>query len=127
MIVSGTGNLKLFEIPKPNLPANFEIYEPQHQEFVNENMNGITGKIKDSYTIITQEKGDFKLKPQYFSFFDVKSKTYKTISSETIDLEVLQGENQANVTSVSKSKLENKSQKSDKSSGFEFSFMHFIA
>ena len=126
LIVSGTGNLKLFEIPKPNLPANFEIYEPQHQEFVNENMNGISGKIKDSYTIIPQEKGDFKLKPQYFSFFDVKSKTYKTISSEAIDLEVLQGENQANVTSVSKSKLENKSQKSEKSSGFEFSFMHFI-
>ncbi|WP_353170410.1 BatD family protein [Flavobacterium sp.] len=126
LIVSGTGNLKLFEIPKPNLPANFEIYEPKHQEFVNENINGISGKIKDSYTIIPQEKGDFKLKQQYFSFFDVKSKTYKTISSEAIDLDVLQGENQANVTSVSKSKLENKSQKSEKSSGFEFSFMHFI-
>jgi hypothetical protein len=127
LIVSGTGNLKLFEIPKPSLPLNFEIFEPQHQEFINENMNGISGKIKDSYTIIPQEKGYFKLNPQYFSFFDVKSKTYKTISSDAIDLEVFQGESQANITSVSKPKLENKSQKNDIASGFEFTFVHFVS
>jgi hypothetical protein len=126
LIVSGKGNLKLFEIPKPNLPSNFEIYEPKHQEFVNENINGISGKIVDSYTIIPQEKGNFKLKSQYFSFFDITSKTYKTISSEAIDLEVLQGENQANVTSNSKYKLAEKSQKTEPTSGFDFSFMHFI-
>lgn len=127
LIVSGKGNLKLFEIPKPNLPSNFEIYEPKHQEFVNENINGISGKIVDSYTIIPQEKGYFRVKSQYFSFFDIKSKTYKTISSEAIDLEVIQGENQANVTSNSKSKLAEKSQKIESSSGFEFTFLHFIA
>lgn len=126
LIVSGKGNLKLFEIPKPNLPSNFEIYEPKHQEFVNENINGISGKIVDSYTIIPQEKGSFKVKSQYFSFFDIKSKTYKTISSEAINLDVSQGENQANVTSVSKSKLAEKSQKTEPTSGFEFTFLHFI-
>lgn len=125
-IVSGKGNLKLFEIPKPNLPSNFEIYEPKHQEFVNENINGISGKIVDSYTIIPQEKGNFKIKPQNFSFFDIKSKTYKTISSEAINLDVSQGINQANDTSVSTSKLAEKSQKTAPASGFEFTFFHFI-
>jgi hypothetical protein len=126
LIVSGKGNLKLFEIPKPNLPSNFEIYEPKHQEFINENINGISGKIVDSYTIIPQEKGNFKVKSQYFSFFDIKSKTYKTISSEAINLVISQGENQTNVTSVSKSKLAEKSQKTEPTSGFEFTFLHFI-
>jgi len=125
-IVSGKGNLKLFEIPKPNLPSNFEIYEPKHQEFVNENINGISGKIVDSYTIIPQEKGNFKIKPQNFSFFDIKSKTYKTISSEAINLDVSQGINQANDTSVSTSKLAEKSQKTAPAPGFEFTFFHFI-
>jgi hypothetical protein len=125
-IVSGKGNLKLFEIPKPNLPSNFEIYEPKHQEFVNENINGISGKIVDSYTIIPQEKGNFKIKPQNFSFFDIKSKTYKTISSEAINLDISQGINQANDTSVSTSKLAEKSQKTAPASGFEFTFFHFI-
>lgn len=125
-IVSGKGNLKLFEIPKPNVPSNFEIYEPKHQEFVNENINGISGKIVDSYTIIPQEKGNFKIKPQNFSFFDIKSKTYKTISSEAINLDVSQGVNQANDTSVLKSKLTEKSGKTASTLGFEFTFFHFI-
>lgn len=126
LIVSGKGNLKLFEIPKPNLPSNFEIYEPKHQEFINENIKGISGKIVDSYTLIPQEKGNFKVKPQYFSFFDIKSKAYKTISSETINLDVSQGENHANVSSVSKSKSTEKSQKTAATSGFEFTFLQFI-
>ena len=126
LIVSGKGNLKLFEIPKPNLPSNFEIYEPKHQEFINENIKGISGKIVDSYTLIPQEKGNFKVKPQFFSFFDIKSKAYKTISSETINLDVSQGENQANVSSVSKSKSTEKSQKTAATSGFEFTFLQFI-
>ena len=127
LIVSGTGNLKLFEIPKPNLPSNFEIFEPKHQEFINENMKGISGKIMDSYTVIPQEKGAFKLQPQQFSFFDVQSKTYKTISSDAIDLTVLQGENQANVTSnVPKSSSSKNEKKEEAKSGFEFTFMHFI-
>lgn len=126
LIVSGTGNLKLFEIPKPSLPSNFEIYEPKRKEFISENMKGISGKIMDSYTVIPQEKGNFKLKPQQFSFFDVQSKSYKTISSDAIDLNVLQGENQANVTSVSKPKSVKTALKEEPKSGFEFTFMHFI-
>jgi len=126
LIVSGKGNLKLFEIPKPNLPFNFEIYEPKHQEFINENIKGISGKIVDSYTLIPQEKGNFKVKPQYFSFFDIKTKAYKTISSEVINLDVSQGENQANVASFSTSKLTEKSQKTAPTSGFEFTFLQFI-
>jgi hypothetical protein len=126
LIVSGKGNLKLFQIPKPNLPNNFEIYEPKHQEFVNENINGISGKIVDSYTLIPQEKGNFKVKPQYFSFFDIQSKAYKTISSEAINLDVSQGENQAIVTSGSKSKITEKFYKTESISGFEFTFLHFI-
>ena len=126
VIVSGNGNLKLFEIPKPNLPSNFEIFEPKHQEFINENMKGISGKIMDSYTVIPQEKGVFRLKPQQFSFFDVQSRTYKTISSEAVDLNVLQGENQANVTSIPKAKPSVKEKKEAVNSGFEFTFIHFI-
>lgn len=125
-IVSGKGNLKLFEIPKPNLPANFEIFEPKHQEFIDENMNGISGKIMDSYTVIPQLKGNFKLEPQQFSYFDVDSKSYKTITSESVDLNVLQGENQANLTTLPKNKKRPKEELKEDKSGFEFTFTHFI-
>src|SRR5699024_8760403 len=32
--VSGNGNLKLFELPAPEVPSNFEAYDPEHSEDV---------------------------------------------------------------------------------------------
>lgn len=92
LVVVGTGNLKLFEIPKPQLPQDFEVFEPEHREEVRETMKGMSGKISDSYTIIPQKKGNFKLKPQEFSYFDIHTKTYKTISSDAINLMIEQGD-----------------------------------
>lgn len=91
-VVTGTGNLKLFELPKPNLPADFEIFEPTHKEDIEENIRGMSGSISDSYTIIPQNKGKFLVKPQQFSYFDIQSKSYKTISSDEINLTVAQGD-----------------------------------
>lgn len=92
LVVVGTGNLKLFEIPKPQLPQDFEVFEPEHREEVRETMKGMSGKISDSYTIIPQKKGNFRLKPQEFSYFDIHTKTYKTISSDAINLMIEQGD-----------------------------------
>lgn len=91
-VVKGTGNLKLFELPKPNLPADFEIFEPTHKEDIEENIRGMSGSISDSYTVIPQNKGKFLVKPQQFSYFDIQSKSYKTISSDEINLTIAQGD-----------------------------------
>ena len=91
-VVTGTGNLKLFELPKPNLPADFEIFEPTHKEDIEENIRGMSGSISDSYTVIPQNKGKFLVKPQQFSYFDIQSKSYKTISSDEINLTIAQGD-----------------------------------
>ena len=42
----------------------------------------MSGSISDSYTVIPQNKENFLLKPQQFSYFDIQSKSYKTISSD---------------------------------------------
>jgi hypothetical protein len=55
--VSGNGNLKLFQLPKLNLPSSLEVYEPEHQENVNTNLNGMYGNISDNYTVVPQLKG----------------------------------------------------------------------
>ena len=91
-VVKGTGNLKLFELPKPNLPADFEIFEPTHKEDIEENIRGMSGSISDSYTVTPQNKGKFLVKPQQFSYFDIQSKSYKTISSDEINLTIAQGD-----------------------------------
>jgi len=89
--VTGTGNLKLFELPKLNLPSSLEVYEPEHSENVRTNLSGMRGKISDSYTVVPQFQGKYPIPSISFSYFDPESGTYKRVSSEEIVIDVLDG------------------------------------
>lgn len=92
--VAGKGNLKLFSLPKPVVPNALEMYDAVHNEQVNTPLSGMAGKISDSYTIIPQYKGDYPIKPMQFSYFDLNSGRYKTITSPEIIIKVLDGPTQ---------------------------------
>ena len=89
--VSGNGNLKLFNLPPLTIPRGIEKYEPEHSERINTTLRGMQGSIEDSYTLVPQSGGQFPIPPVAFSYFDTKSKTYKTITSEEIVLDVQKG------------------------------------
>lgn len=89
--VTGKGNMKLFTLPKPVVPNSLEMYDAVHNEKVNTSLAGMSGKISDSYTIIPQFKGNYPIKPLQFSYFDLGSRTYKTINSPEIMINVLDG------------------------------------
>ncbi|MEZ4793410.1 MAG: BatD family protein [Gelidibacter sp.] len=89
--VSGNGNLKLFQLPKLTLPSSLEVYEPEHSENVRTDLNGMQGSISDDYTIVPQFKGKYPIKSISFSYFDLSTETYKTISSGDIVIDVLEG------------------------------------
>jgi hypothetical protein len=89
--VTGSGNMKLFTLPKPVVPNSLEMYDAVHSEKVNTTLSGMSGKISDSYTIIPQFKGNYPIKPMQFSYFDVASRSYKTITSPEIMINVLDG------------------------------------
>jgi len=90
--VSGKGNLKLFTLPKPVLPSALEMYDPAHNENVQTPVTGMVGKISDKYTIIPQFKGKYTIKPMEFSYYDLASKSYKTITSKEITIDVAEGD-----------------------------------
>jgi hypothetical protein len=89
----GKGNLKLFSLPKPVVSAAMELYDPEHSENVQTPLSGMVGAISDTYTIVPQYKGNYQIKPITFSYFDLASKSYKTITSQPITVEVLDGPN----------------------------------
>ncbi|CAM3674642.1 BatD family protein [Flavobacterium saliperosum] len=89
--VAGKGNMKLFTLPKPVVPSALEMYDPEHKENVTTPLTGTQGTISDTYTIVPQYKGTYTIKPLSFSYFDLNSKTYKTITSEEIRINVLDG------------------------------------
>lgn len=109
--VAGTGNLKLFTLPKPVLPSALEMYDPVHDENVSTPLTGMIGKIADKYTIIPQYKGNYQIKPMVFSYFDLGTGRYKTITSQPITITVLDGPGVAstsntNANEVAKNKVE---------------------
>jgi hypothetical protein len=89
--VSGRGNLKLLTLPKLTLPNSLEVYEPEHNENVRTNFNGMQGDISDSYTIVPQYKGKYPIPTISFSYFDLKTESYKRISSNETIINVLEG------------------------------------
>ena len=89
--VSGNGNLKLLTLPKLTLPNSLEVYEPEHNENVRTNLSGMQGEVSDSYTIVPQYKGKYPIPTVSFSYFDLKTQTYKRISSTETIINVLEG------------------------------------
>ncbi|HLP63196.1 BatD family protein [Flavobacterium sp.] len=105
--VSGKGNLKLFDLPKPETPPALELYEPEHVENVTTTIAGMTGSISDKYTVVPQSKGNYSIKPIRFSYFDLESKSYKTLSSQNIEIKVL-NDPSATIASKNSSKASGK-------------------
>jgi len=106
--VSGKGNLKLFTLPKPEVPSALEMYDPEHKENVKTPLSGMTGSISDIYTIVPTSRGKFPIKPLSFSWFDLSTKKYRTITSDEIMLNVLKVDANAgdNVPVSQKQKLD---------------------
>lgn len=86
--VSGNGNLKLFELPQLQVPASVEKYEPERSEKVSTDLRGTQGSLADTYALVPTRPGEFQIPALSFSYFDIGSKTYKTINSKEITLDV---------------------------------------
>ena len=100
--ISGTGNLKLFTLSKPVVPSGLEMYDPEHIENIQTPLSGMNGSVSDKYTIIPQSKGNYPIKPIRFSYFDLGSNSYKTITSPEILITASEG-NYVASTNVNKS------------------------
>ena len=89
--ISGKGNLKLFKLPKPNLPSALEVYEPEHSEKVSTGLSGMRGSISDTYTIVPNAQGRYPIPTVSFSYFDLNTETYKTLTSNELVVSVTEG------------------------------------
>jgi len=74
--VTGKGNLKLFELPEVKTPVELEKYQPERKEKVRVTASGISGSVTDTYTVVPQYKGKYKIPNVNFSYFNPKEKKY---------------------------------------------------
>ncbi|MEX0812587.1 MAG: BatD family protein [Chitinophagales bacterium] len=107
--ISGKGNLRMLDAPKPQLPRDFEVFDPKTKEQISTSSNIISGYKQYDYLLIPRRPGTFKIPPMRFSYFDTKKEDYVELSSKEYEVTV-SGEASAftggNVANVSKEEVE---------------------
>lgn len=86
--ISGTGNLKTIEIPKPEIPDGFEVFDPKVKDDVTSTATGMSGSKQYDYLIIPRQPGEYKIPGSSFSYFDPVAGKYFTLSSPELPLKV---------------------------------------
>lgn len=96
LVISGTGNMKLIKTPEVEFPEDFEVYDPKVDNKFSLRTNGFSGNKVIEYLAIPRFGGDYTLPSIKFSYYDIASKEYKTIETESYLLKVEKGSNEDN-------------------------------
>jgi len=89
--ISGNGNLKLIKNPAVTFPNDFDVMDPEVTNNTKVSQSGVNGTKTIKYNAIPRYAGDFTIPKAEFSYFDVKSGTYKTLTTDEYKLHVSQG------------------------------------
>jgi hypothetical protein len=95
VIISGTGNMKLINTPEVAFPQDFEIYDPKVDNKFSLTREGLAGSKVIEYLAIPRHAGEFTIPSIEFTYFDLKTQSYKTLKSEPYNLHVAKGEGNA--------------------------------
>ncbi|MFI5171279.1 MAG: BatD family protein [Chitinophagales bacterium] len=83
VIISGNGNLNLFNPPQLTLPPGWETYDPKTSE--------AGGAKTFEYLLIPRSPGDFTVPAYTWTYFDPEKKQYQTLTSEPYNVKVEAG------------------------------------
>lgn len=89
--LSGSGNIKLVDVEKPEIPAAFEVYDPEYTENITVNGSGMKGSKTYEYLLIPRYGGTYKIPEFRFSFFNPSTARYETIVSPEREVSVSGG------------------------------------
>lgn len=87
--ITGNGNFSMVQAPSIQWPAGTEAYEPEEKENLNKSIAPMEGDKTFTYVFLCHQPGKFIIPPIQFSFFDIITKTYKTIQTKPISVIVL--------------------------------------
>ena len=108
--LTGNGNIQLCEAPKVDIPSAFEAFPPKSTENIKTDDNGMSGTRTFNYVAIARQPGEITIPAVKFSYFDLATKSYKTVSTNELTIKIT-GERDSTATAftggVIKSDVEN--------------------
>jgi hypothetical protein len=96
--ITGNGNIKLIKTPEVEFPNDFEVYDPKVDNDIQATQSGVTGSKTIEYMAIPRFAGKFEIPSVEFSYFDLKTNSYKTLSTPVYKLDVEQGKGTPNTS-----------------------------
>lgn len=95
LTISGSGNMKLISTPEVKFPEDFEVYDPKVTNNFEASRAGLSGTQTTEYLAIPRHAGNFTIPPVEFTYFDLKSNSYKTLKTEAYNINVAKGQGNA--------------------------------
>jgi hypothetical protein len=93
-ILSGKGNIKLIDAPKPNIPSDIEVYEPKIKDNISVNVSGVSGTRTFEYLLIPRHQGIYTIEGLNFSYYNPETGKYENLKTEDYVIEVEKGDNE---------------------------------
>lgn len=90
--VSGVGNMKLIKAPTVAFPADFDTYDVKTTDNTKLTTRGVEGSIVYEYLAVPRNEGSFDIPAITFVYYDLNSKSYKTLSSQPFTIAVERNE-----------------------------------
>lgn len=101
LIIEGAGNMQMINAPNVFWPQGLEGFESRSSENINKFSVPMKGEKIFSYPFTAEKPGDYTIPAINFSFFDVGTHSYKTITTQPLSVHVEKGSGHQNIVSQS--------------------------
>lgn len=91
VVVSGVGNMKLLKQPELTVPKDFDKYDAKQTDKTKLSADGVSGSIAYDILIVPRNMGKYTIPAIEYVYFDTQSKSYKTITTKPLTLNVEKG------------------------------------
>ena len=98
--ISGSGNIRLVNTPKLELPSDFEVYDPKATDNVSVTGSGVSGTKTIEYLFQPRFEGDYTVPAIPFTYFNPATGSYETRSTNQYQLKVHKGAGDQTATVV---------------------------
>ena len=107
VVVGGVGNLKLIKQPEVNFPKDFDKYDAKVMDKTKLTQSGVEGNMVYDFLAVPRNQGNYVIPAVEFVYYDVDANAYKTIKTQSFNLEVEKGDGNAS-TAIDYGDLKNK-------------------
>lgn len=107
VVVGGVGNLKLIKQPEVNFPKDFDKYDAKVMDKTKLTQSGVEGNMVYDFLAVPRNQGNYIIPAVEFVYYDVDANAYKTIKTQSFNLEVEKGDGNAS-TAIDYGDLKNK-------------------